>query len=157
MPSDFTRSLADVLRNLGTASDTSSDVVAVKQDREAENLQHKHWFARFAAEQVMPLLNHTVEAIEKKGGTASCRLDDQNDRLAAELVIVPRDLPPGARAPRLTISAAPGERPLAIDYTGTFPFVGATGGFGAEIDYDTVYPTQIEEKILDFVALATGA
>ena len=46
---------------------------------------------------------------------------------------------------------------MAVDYTGTFPYVGATGGFGAEIDYDTIYLSQIEEKVLDFVALATGA
>ena len=70
---------------------------------------------------------------------------------------MPRNLPEGAPPPRLAISVAPGERALAVDYTGTFPYAGASGGFGAEIDYDTIYPSQVEEKILDFVALATGA
>jgi hypothetical protein len=46
---------------------------------------------------------------------------------------------------------------LMVEYTGTFPGVGATGGFGAEVDYDAIYPSQVEEKILDFVALAAGA
>ena len=156
MSSDFIRSLEGVLRSLDTPGTASPDTATAEQEREAENLQRRHWFAHFAKEHLMPLLHHTVEAIEKKGGTASCRLDEQNESPAAELVIVPRDLPHGARPPRLIISAAPGERPLAVDYTGTFPFVGATGGFGAEIGYDKVYPTQVDEKILDFVALATG-
>ena len=70
---------------------------------------------------------------------------------------MPRNLPKGAPPPRLAISATPGERTLAVDYTDTFPHAGAAGSFGAEIDYDTIYPSQVEEKILDFVALATGA
>jgi hypothetical protein len=57
----------------------------------------------------------------------------------------------------LTIYAPGDERPLEIEYTGNFPGIGIDGGFGAEIDYDAIYPDQLEEKILDFVALATGA
>jgi len=49
------------------------------------------------------------------------------------------------------------DRPLLVEYTGNFPGVGATGGYGAEIDYDTVYPSQLEEQILGFVKLAIGA
>jgi hypothetical protein len=47
-----------------------------------------------------------------------------------------------------------GEPLLMIEYTGSFPHVGATGGFGAEIDFDSIHPIQLEEKILDFVELA---
>ena len=57
----------------------------------------------------------------------------------------------------MTVYAAEGERPLMIEYTGTFPHAGVTGGFGAEIDFDPIFSSQVKEKILDFVALATGA
>ena len=154
MPSDFVRSLEGVLRNLEKGD---PDAAVGRHALQAEISHRRKWFARFAAERVMPLLAETVQAIEKNGGTASCRLNDKGESLAAELVIVPRSLPKSAPPPRLAISAAPGERALAIDYTGTFPYAGASGGFGAEIDYDTIYPSQVEEKILDFVALATGA
>jgi hypothetical protein len=157
MASDFGRSLKDVLRKLGSSETAPPDAAAAKHVLDAESSHRRKWFARFAAERVMPLLAQTVEAIEKNGGTANCRLDDKRETLVAELVIVPRNLPKGAPPPRLAISAASGERALAVDYTGTFPFAGVTGGFGAEIDYDSIYPSQVEEKILDFVTLATGA
>jgi hypothetical protein len=57
----------------------------------------------------------------------------------------------------LTLYAAEGDRPLMVEYTGTFPHAGATGGFGAEIDFDPIFSSQVTEKILDFVALAIGA
>ena len=117
--------------------------------------RRQKWFAEFAAEKVMPLLTRTAKSIEVNGGKANCRLDENEGRLAAELVIMPRLLPAGASPPQLSISAAEGPRPLAIDYTGTFPHSGATGGFGAEIEYDTAQPSQLEEKVAAFVALAT--
>ena len=105
----------------------------------------------------MPLLAEVVKAAEKHGLTATSRLRELDGRPAADLVLVPRHLPPNARPPRLTIYAPGDERPLEIEYTGTFPGVGVDGGFGAEVDYDAIYPDQLEEKILGFVALATGA
>ena len=105
----------------------------------------------------MPLLDTAAETARKHGADATSRLVEENGHLAAELVLVRGRLPAGARPPRLTIYAAEGDRPLMVEYTGTFPHVGATGGFGAEVDYDAIYSSQIEEKILDFVALATGA
>ena len=155
MTFDFVRSLEGILRTLKNSE--PPPLAAAKHVRDAESSHRREWFARFAAERVMPLLAQTVDAIEKDGGSASCRLNDNGETLAAELVIVPRNLPKGAPPPRLAISAASGERAVAVDYTGTFPFAGATGGFGAEIDYDSIYPSQVEEKILDFVTLATGA
>jgi hypothetical protein len=157
MASDFVRSLEGMLRSLDKHEASRPDAASAKHALEAEMSHRRKWFARFATEQVMPLLKQTVEAIEKNGGTATCRLNEKGDALAAELVIVPPRLPEGAPRPRLAISAAPGERAVAVDYTGTFPHAGVTGGFGAEIDYDSIYPSQVEEKILDFVALATGA
>jgi hypothetical protein len=157
MTHDFVRSLEGVLRSLGKREAPVAGAAPAQRALDAEAAHRRKWFAQFAAERVMPLLKHTVEALEKNGGTATCRLNEQGEALAAELVIVPRHLPEGVQPPRLTISAAPGERAVAVDYTGTFPYVGATGGFGAEIDYDMIYPSQVEEKILDFVALATGA
>lgn len=156
MALDFVRSLEGVLRSLDKHEAPQPEAVTAKHLLDAESSHRRKWFARFAAERVMPLLTQTVEAVEKNGGTANCRLSEGNT-LAAELVIVPRNLPEGVQPPRLSISAAPGERAVAVDYTGTFPYAGVTGGFGAEIDYDAIYPSQVEEKILDFVALATGA
>ena len=157
MASDFVRSLEGVLRGVAKPPAPQPAIASAKDVRDAESAHRREWFARFAADRVMPLLRHTVEAVEKIGGKASCRLNQAGDGLAAELVIIPPHLPQGAQPPRLSISAAAGERALAIDYTGTFPYAGVTGGFGAEIDYDTIYPSQVEDKILDFVALATGA
>jgi hypothetical protein len=116
--------------------------------------RRQKWFAGFAAEKVMPLLTQTVKSIELHGGKATCRLNENDGRLSAELVVIPRHLPAGARPPQLTISAAEGPRPLAIDHTGTFPRSGATGGFGAEIEYDTIHSSQLEEHVRTFVALA---
>ena len=73
---------------------------------------------------------------------------------AAELVIVPAN-----RARRRHGWQFPRRRG-SVPWQSITParsYVGATGGFGAEIDYDTIYLSQIEEKVLDFVALATGA
>lgn len=105
----------------------------------------------------MPLLTHTVEALQERGILAHSRLNESSGELAAELVIVPPELPPGARPPRLAITASFGPRGLAIDYTGTFPHAGAEGGFGAEIGYDTIYTSELEQQILEFVRIATGA
>jgi hypothetical protein len=157
MASDFIRSLETVLRGLDKRQPAQPDAATARYLLDAEATHRRKWFVWFAVERVMPLLTQAVQAIEQTGGTAHCRLNEAGDTLAAELVIVPRQLPAGAQPPRLSISAASGERAVAIDYTGTFPYAGATGGFGAEIDYDTIYPSQVEEKILDFVALATGA
>lgn len=157
MASDFARSLEGMLRSLDKKVAAKPDASTARQALDAENSHRRKWFAHFAAERVMPLLTQTVEAVERNGGTANCRLNEAGDALAAELVIVPPHLPAGAPPPRLSISAAAGERALGIDYTGTFPGAGVGGGFGAEIDYDSIYPSQVEDKILDFVALATGA
>jgi hypothetical protein len=157
MTNDFVRSLEGVLRSLDKQEALVPNAAPARRAVAPEAAHRRKWFAQFAAERVMPLLKHTVEAVEKNGGAATCRLNEQGETLSAELVIIPRHLPEGARPPRLAISAAQGERAVAIDYTGTFPYAGATGGFGAEIDYDMIYPGQVEEKILDFVALATGA
>jgi hypothetical protein len=157
MTSGFVRSLEDVLRSLGNNEPAPPNTARAKHVLDAESSHRRKWFARFAAERVMPLLAHTVQALERTGVTATCRLNEAGETLVAELVIVPRNLPAGAQPPRLSISAASGERAVAVDYTGTFPHAGVAGSFGAEIDYDTIYPSQVEEKILDFVALATGA
>ena len=118
--------------------------------------RRREWFAKFAEHRVMPLLEAVAEAARKHGAAASCALHDTDGRLAAELVLV-RFRPPGdARPPRLTVYAAAGEPPLMVEFTGTFPRVGAFGGFGAEVDYDAIYPSQLYEKVIDFVALAGG-
>jgi hypothetical protein len=159
MPTDFVRSLQDLLRGLDQtgATHTHAGTATAKHILDAETAHRRKWFARFAADRVMPLLRHAAQAVEQTGGIADCRLNEGGDALTAELVIIPPNLPKGAPPPRLSISVAPGERALAVDYTGTFPGAGATGGFGSEIDFDTIYPSQVEEKIIDFVALATGA
>src|SRR5271155_725465 len=157
MTNDFSRALEAILqradpppRREGKAAPATA---AVKNHAE----RRSEWFAKFAAEKVMPLLREVTQTVEKHGATATCRLGEENGHLAAELVIVPKGLPRGALPPRLTVYAAEGERPLMIEYTGTFPHAGGTGGFGAEIDFDPIFSSQVKEKILDFVALATGA
>lgn len=119
--------------------------------------RRRQWFANLATEKIIPLLDKVAEAARKHGADATARLAEVNGQLAAELVIVRGLLPKGARPPRLTVYAADGDPPLMIEYTGTFAHVGATGGFGAEIDFDSIYPNLLEEKILDFVELACGA
>jgi hypothetical protein len=117
--------------------------------------RHHQWFADFAKARVLPLLNLTVDALRERGITAQYRLIERDDAVTAELIISPADLPQHAAPPRLTVSAAPGHR-LAIDYTGTFPHSGADGGFGAEIGYDTAFPTALDEQVSEFVRIATG-
>jgi hypothetical protein len=120
--------------------------------------RRRQWFLKVAAETIMPLLDKVAEAAREHGADATSRLAEVNGQPAAELVIARGLLPRGARPPRLTVYLADeGGPPLMIEYTGTFPHVSATGGFGAEIDFDPIYPSQLEEKILDFVELAFGA
>jgi hypothetical protein len=119
--------------------------------------RRREWFAEFAAKEVMPLLDKVAETAKKHGATAHTRLAETDGGLLAELELVRGRLPQGARPPRLTIYAAEGEPPVMVEFTGTFPHVGALGGFGGEVDYDPVYPSQVEEKILDFIALVNGA
>jgi hypothetical protein len=128
---------------------------AASLETEAERC--RKWFAQYAAKRVMPMLKQTATAVKRHGAEASCRLAECDGRLTAELVIVPPYLPSDARPPRLVVLAAQGEEPLMVEFAGTFPYVGATGGFGAEVDYDAIFPSQLEEQVLDFVALATGA
>lgn len=135
--------------------------------REAFAARRREWFARFAPERVMPLLQQAAAGLEQRGCRASARLRDSDGRLVAELEAVPPGLSAGARPPRLTVTAsrpprlanarASDDRPLLVEYTGTFPHLGATGGFGAEIGYDTVAPRQLAEQVLSFIELATGA
>ncbi len=165
MNSEFPQSLDNVLRGLDKrdarrAPDMPGAPIA-KPERQpqGETLESRHrkWFVQFAAEHVMPLFTHTVEALKKRGIDAHCQLDHDSDMLAAELVIVTPGLPQGARPPQLAIAAAPGAQGLSIDYTGTFPKAGAEGGFGGQIEYDTIYTDQLEEQLLEFVRLAIGA
>ena len=123
-------------------------------------------FARFAQEHVMPLLRDAAQAASKAGCSATARLRDADGRLVAQLEVVPPGLPGQARPPLLTIAAArrgrrenagwTQDRALLVEYTGTFPGVAQGGGFGAEVDYDTVNPGQLQEKVDAFVRLATG-
>jgi hypothetical protein len=122
------------------------------------------WFAHFAPATVMPLLERVAHDLQRHGYGASARLGDADGRLIAELEIVPPGLPPRARPPRLAITASrpprpqnpSHDRPLLVEFTGTFPHAGATGGYGAEIDYTTIGPAQLEEKVAEFLAMATG-
>lgn len=153
MSAGFTRSLEAVLACFNPSSSPAK--VTVRPQDAAD--RSRKWFAKFAEKRVMPLLVEVAQVAEKHGVTATSRLHESEGRLTAELVLIPRHLPQGARPPRLTVYAPGDERPLEIEYTGTFPGIGIGGGFGAEIDYDAIYPAQLEEKILEFVALATGA
>jgi hypothetical protein len=153
MSAGFTRSLEAVLAR--TDADSPPAKATVRPQDAAE--RSRKWFAKFAEKRVMPLLAEAAQAAEKYGVTATFRLHETEGRLTAELVVIPRHLPQGIRPPRLTVYAPGDERPLEIEYTGTFPGIGVDGGFGSEVDYDAIYPAQLEEKILEFVALATGA
>lgn len=136
---------------------------------EASTVDRQQWFERFAKEKVIPLLTQAAENLKKRGYGGTASLHEIEGRLVAELHVAPPQLPSGARPPRLTITTARAPRgvrshigathdhPLLVEFTGTFPGVGATGGFGAEVDYDTIYPAQVEAKILTFLQLATGA
>lgn len=122
------------------------------------------WFAHFAPATVMPLLERACQDLQRRGYPANARLDESTGRLIAELEVVLPGLPAGARPPRLAVTAArpprpqnrSHDRPLLIEFTGTFPSAGATGGFGGEIDYTTIYPTQLEEKVVEFLDMATA-
>jgi hypothetical protein len=119
--------------------------------------RRRKWFATFAKEQVMPLLEEVVRNAKKHNAKAACELHEVDGRLAAELMLVRGELPPGSRPPRLTIYPSNSGPPLMIEFTGSFPHVGALGGFGGEVDYDPIYPDQLEEKVLAFVELVSGA
>lgn len=157
MTPDFYSALEGILRRTdprrtrkepGLTSDARAAGTATERRRQ--------WFLRLATQTIMPLLDKVAETARKHGADATSRLAEVDGRLAAELVIVRGFLPKGAPPPRLTVYATEGDPPLMIEHTGTFPHIGATGGFGAEIEYDPIHPIQLEEKILDFVELACG-
>ena len=114
-------------------------------------------FAEYARTQIMPLLTKAAEMAEAHGARASAHMNESEGRVTAELTIIPGDLPEGARPPRLAVYTPGQERPLEVEFTGTFPHEGPDGGYGAEVEYDAIHPEQLEEKVLDFIALATGA
>jgi len=160
MSKDFSTSLEGLLQRTSPRAARQPKPVAAEKSATAKTEateQCREWFAGFAANQVMPLLDEAAEKARKHGATATSRLAETNGKLAAELELIRGHLPKNARPPRLTIYATDGEPPLMVEFTGTFPHVGALGGWGGEVDYDSVYPSQLEEKILDFIALASGA
>jgi hypothetical protein len=152
MPSEFSQSLANILHRF----DAAASPPAAAGSGTAES-RHRKWFAAYAPGHVMPLLNQVVEQAKKRGLDAHCRLRRDGGTCTAELVIVPPKLPPSARPPLLAIAAAPGPRGLSIEYTGTYPGAGPEGGFGGEVQFDTIYTNELEDHILEFVRLATGA
>ncbi len=158
MNSEFARSLDHVLGGVGrnTAPQRPAPQPKPKAAPQTPDSRHRKWFAHFAADRVMPLLTHTVEALKARGITARCGLLENGEEVTAELVITPPGLPAGERPPRFAAAAAPGTRGLAIDYTGTFPAAGPEGGFGAEVTYDTVYTSELEEQLIEFVRKAVG-
>ena len=155
MASEFTRSLENILHRFGPAAAPPAAPAAAAGAATVES-RHRKWFAEYAPRHVMPLLNEVVEEVKKRGLKAHARLRQDGEGCIAELVIVPPNLPPGARAPQLAVAAAPGPQGLTIEYTGTFPHAGAEGGFGGEVQYDTIYSNELEAHILEFVRLATG-
>ena len=166
MNSSFVESLEELLRGFSAdiavqyqeLSPAHHDLPPTRKSEPATpSVQPRTWFSRFAEEQIMPLFRHTVEEMTKRGLATKCTFGATDGQFAAELVIVPPGLPHGARPPRLTIIGADGRRAVEVNYTGTFPHETQADGVGAEIGYDTIYPSQIEERILDFVRLATGA
>jgi len=158
MTDAFPRAVEAILRRTDPAPTRAPKVAPPSAQSRTPNVteHRRQWFADFAEKRVLPLLVQVADAANKHGASATAKLAEVNERSAAELIIVPRRLPTGAKPPRLTVYAIDGERPLMVEYTGTFPYIGATGGFGAEIDYDPIFTSQLEEKILDFVALAAG-
>ena len=122
------------------------------------------WFAGFAPATIIPLLERVAQDLRRRGYGASARLSDTSGRLTAELEVVPPGLPASARPPRLAITASRPPRPqnpsrdrsLLVEFTGTFPHAGATGGFGGEIDYTTISPAEVEAKVIEFLDLATS-
>ena len=158
MTHSFVRALEGILRRSDPrpVQKSPGPAPAAERDTTTTVQRRQEWFAALATKTIMPLLDEVAEAARKHGADATSRLAETDGRLVAELVIVRRRLPKGARPPRLVVYAAEGRPPLMIEYTGTFAHAGATGGFGAEIDFDPIYPAQLEEKILDFVELACG-
>jgi hypothetical protein len=157
MTSKFTDALHTILRQSDPPPACKGAPAPVERPAATAPRQRQEWFAALAASQIMPLLNQAATAARAHGADATARLAEENGHLAAELMIVRGPLPNGTRPPRLSVYATDdGARPLMIEFTGTFPHVGATGGFGAEVDFDPIYPSQLEEKILDFVRLAAG-
>lgn len=125
---------------------------------------HGDWFALFAPATLMPMLEQAAHDLQRRGYGAAARLTEASGRLIAELEVVPPTLPMGARPPRLAIAASrpprqqnpSQDRPLLVEFTGTFPRAGAMGGFGGEIDYATIYPAQLQEKLAEFIDMATA-
>ena len=155
MSSDFCSALEGILKRVDPRPIWKKpDPASAAAVPSTASERRQQWFSKLATTTIMPLLDEVAKTARKHGAEATSRLAEVNNHLSAELVIVRGFLPKGARPPRLTVYAAEGEPPLMIEYTGTFSHVGATGGFGAEIDFDPIYPIQLEEKILDFVELA---
>jgi hypothetical protein len=155
MNNDFTRSLEKVLRGAGRRETPPRETATAKpQAADPIEVRHQKWFAQYADEHVLPLLTHSVAALKRRGFVATCQLLKDGENVTAELVITPPGLPPHAKPPRFTVSAAQGPRGLAIDYTGTFPHPGTEAGFGSEVVYDTVYTSELEEQLLEFVKMA---
>ena len=157
MSDGFSKSLEAILRATDPRLARAAKVSPPAPPTQDAVERRQKWFAGFVEERVMPLFEKVVAAAKEHGATASCRLAAIDGRPAAELTFVRNQLPQGARPPQMTVYAADGEPPVMVEFTGTFPHVGARGGFGGEVDYDAVYPTQVEEKLLEFVALASGA
>ncbi len=150
MPSQFKPS-----ENILHRFDGAEPPPAAAAGSETAESRHRKWFAAYAPQHVMPLLNQVVELVKKRGLDAHCRLRHEGETCVAELVIVPPKLPQGARPPQLANAAAPGPRGLSIEYTGTYPGTGAKGGYAGEVQYDTIYTNELEAHILKFLRLAT--
>jgi len=118
--------------------------------------RRKAWFTSLVTERIMPMLDRAAEVAKRHGMAASTRIIEAEHRLEAELTLIIPGLPPRARPPRLIIYLATDDPPLMVEYTGTFPGIGATGGFGAEIDYVQAHVNELEEKIVDFLDMAAG-
>lgn len=157
MTSDFCSALEGILRRTHWRQTRKEREPAPDPTKPATTERRQEWFSKLATTTIMPLLDDVAATARKHGADATSRLAEVNGHPAAELVILRGILSKGARPPRLIVYETEGEPPLMIEYTGTFPHVGATGGFGAEIDFDPIYPIQLEEKVLDFVELACGA
>jgi hypothetical protein len=153
-------------QGLGAQADPNPADVEGSDEVRRPHADRQEWFVQFANERVIPLLQLAAQDAEKRGCSATVRLFEAGGRLVAELQAIPPGLPPGAPPPRLTVTTArpprlqnapsTHDRPLLVEYTGTFPGVGATGGFGGEVDYDSIYPSRLEEKVIGFLDLATG-
>ncbi len=156
MPSEFAQTLENLLRGRHAGPRPQRQAPPAEPAADSLERRHREWFAKFAADEIMPRLTHTVDVLKRRGIAAHCRLTRQGDVTAAELVIEPAGLPQSAAPPRLTIAAASGERGLSIECTGTYPEAGAEGGFGAEVVYDTVYTSELDEQILEFIRMATA-